>query len=543
MNKRVVVNGSFGTMTAAWPWIGAFLLLAACGGRTDLEPRGTDTSSHWLSACNNDSTCPTGLECLCGVCTRSCEEAPECRDLAANAVCLSAPGCGTPNVCASEDGLPGATTEPCEGEDCGTSQPIEPVATNPTDSTSGGPSTDPAPISAACSMLSELSTDVEGRGSAVRCAQFETEERARSARFVLERVSEDGGDEVPLSAAELAERRACVVSWADERGLEANIAGEDVAVIGTWQQLAPLLSSALFVGYSLECTDECEYCRELNEQDCGSDDFCGPYTGALVNIGQVCLEPGGMFECLPGNQDCSPLFQFAEDEAGQCWLFSSICQTSKPLELDTAYCSESLYQSERYLEGVRCEDDALCYGPFEEQSGPAFADGSVGCDCEYENREVCDEFLYVCSDGRWSAGQDGICFVQYGRCDRTFDSLETCLATGYDCHLGPAPETDPVCGIQGNSTAHPLFTPSECELMGGTVTSYSTDVWVRLPDDQNCEVPDNRITTASCVTVGGYASCRTGATTVFCSDDETPITRIDDCAEGEGYCCVPDSAL
>ena len=75
--------------------IAAFTLeLAACGSRV----RGTDSSTHWLSRCDEDSDCGDGFSCECGSCTKPCDSALSCEDLA-GATCAEAQ-CGTGAVVA-----------------------------------------------------------------------------------------------------------------------------------------------------------------------------------------------------------------------------------------------------------------------------------------------------------------------------------------------------------------------------------------------------------------------------------------------------------
>jgi hypothetical protein len=49
---------------------------------------GTDGVTHWLRDCDTSAECGE-MQCLCGVCTRSCEEDDACSDLGARAECAS----------------------------------------------------------------------------------------------------------------------------------------------------------------------------------------------------------------------------------------------------------------------------------------------------------------------------------------------------------------------------------------------------------------------------------------------------------------------
>jgi hypothetical protein len=61
-------------------------LLAACARTTD--PGGTDGSTHWLSACASDAECGE-LLCLCGACTRRCEDTDACAGLGSDGECAT----------------------------------------------------------------------------------------------------------------------------------------------------------------------------------------------------------------------------------------------------------------------------------------------------------------------------------------------------------------------------------------------------------------------------------------------------------------------
>lgn len=86
----------------SWRGVGAllFLLLPSACGETSVS---TDTRTNWLSTCSDDLSCGGALACVCGVCTRACENGQSCGEVNAQAVCVEVPGCEQASqVCAKE---------------------------------------------------------------------------------------------------------------------------------------------------------------------------------------------------------------------------------------------------------------------------------------------------------------------------------------------------------------------------------------------------------------------------------------------------------
>jgi hypothetical protein len=118
---RLMKRGT--TIRIAALLLGGAAFVAACSSKTI---SGTDSSTHWLDVCRTDADCGA-LSCECGVCTKRCGEADDCRALSASAVCGNAPGCGgETRVCtkAEEGGTPSmggpcpdgiAGNDPCDG--------------------------------------------------------------------------------------------------------------------------------------------------------------------------------------------------------------------------------------------------------------------------------------------------------------------------------------------------------------------------------------------------------------------------------------------
>src|SRR6185436_13153154 len=56
-----------------------------------------DSESHFLSLC--PPGCPSGLECVCGACTRLCAGDSACAALGTNATCVDHAACSTHKTC------------------------------------------------------------------------------------------------------------------------------------------------------------------------------------------------------------------------------------------------------------------------------------------------------------------------------------------------------------------------------------------------------------------------------------------------------------
>lgn len=81
-------------------------LFFGCGELS--QPAGTNT--NWLERCRSDAECSVG-SCLCGLCTKTCENAGDCNEIEA-AECRSgeALGCTKPEpVCAPKSSAPGGS--------------------------------------------------------------------------------------------------------------------------------------------------------------------------------------------------------------------------------------------------------------------------------------------------------------------------------------------------------------------------------------------------------------------------------------------------
>ena len=115
------------TTTSLPPGWGGLLLsllgALAIGCGPTSGPR-TDSQTNWLTGCKDDADCG-GLSCLCGACTRSCDEQAGCNTLT-DASCVLANDAITVAFC---DGQlppgPGLCLLTCEDDECGEGQACE----------------------------------------------------------------------------------------------------------------------------------------------------------------------------------------------------------------------------------------------------------------------------------------------------------------------------------------------------------------------------------------------------------------------------------
>jgi hypothetical protein len=115
-------------------------LVVGCG----LVASESDSESHFLVTC--DSTCPGGLSCVCGKCTKPCEADDSCRALASEARCYT-PGKRCQGVTTSSCGV-GCTDNAdcavlgaayrCDGGFCGAGASVVSAGTSTDDLISNG---------------------------------------------------------------------------------------------------------------------------------------------------------------------------------------------------------------------------------------------------------------------------------------------------------------------------------------------------------------------------------------------------------------------
>lgn len=95
----------------------ALVLIASAASCGPAGGPKTGTQTNWLRSCQSDSECG-GLRCLCGACSRTCNDEASCTGLA-GAACVPADDEGAIALCAgSSPGHPGICLPPCGAEGC-----------------------------------------------------------------------------------------------------------------------------------------------------------------------------------------------------------------------------------------------------------------------------------------------------------------------------------------------------------------------------------------------------------------------------------------
>ncbi|HVU03950.1 MAG TPA: hypothetical protein VHE30_19460, partial [Polyangiaceae bacterium] len=101
------MKGKIGTALAL-----SFTAVVFGGGACSTPSTKGDSESHFLHECVE--TCASGLECLCGICTRTCTDTSQCASLAATAECAAA----LESACAAHGkqcDVPCLTSDACRG--------------------------------------------------------------------------------------------------------------------------------------------------------------------------------------------------------------------------------------------------------------------------------------------------------------------------------------------------------------------------------------------------------------------------------------------
>lgn len=384
---------------------------------------GTDSNTHWLDQCDADAECGTGLECLCGVCSRPCAADSGCSELAPDAVCVTR---ACEGLSGRNDGICSRTSEPASSEPANTSEPASSEPANTSDRPDGGPSTSgggcessdagcPEPfdgadrLPAGCELLLPRATSSTCVGDAAQCEQAQLDDRPREFRF----QSED-----PTALA-------CAHGFLVASGFDATLGDTTVTVFGLAEDFTALLEASALT-HDVACGGgACDYCFAAAQAECESDAFCVARNGAPIAAGATCREPVRFVSCLPFDHGCDDAVAAARDERGQCWNLGALCYEPGLTYLDgndpeeacqyyDAECGgdEQLALTCRALETTTTNDGCLSPGMYSYDGDGCYplSCGCVGPDCSriWGSDGECETVHVACKDELFSCEELGL---------------------------------------------------------------------------------------------------------------------------------------
>lgn len=117
MNRRPTLAPDLSVLF--WAPALVLALLAACG--EDKTSPKTGSNSNWLVACANESDCGGSGACLCGACSRECNDNLDCSSLE-GALCSTVDETARGTQCGGTEQLPGLCLPGCEPGSCADGQ-------------------------------------------------------------------------------------------------------------------------------------------------------------------------------------------------------------------------------------------------------------------------------------------------------------------------------------------------------------------------------------------------------------------------------------
>lgn len=308
---------------------GALLVLLvsvapSCGGRslskTEANGDGTDSHTHWLGRCVEDEDCAEGLDCVCGVCSRSCDTEAACVALGEAPVCIEF-------TCASGDDesrvMALCTRECLRDEDCPTGNACE-----------NGVCTPAASFVEAghCYELDEeaCEDDLECDPRFGLPVDVEAQCYGRSA-FATCAPRDGACDDAVTLAVDEAGRCWFFGSICYDPGFSYLSVSDERCPLDSNQDYPtcsgdPDSSPESRPDPSEDCEGgACDHCYELDEAACVADPRCARRMGSPVDTEAQCIEDVAFAICAPFDSGCADLETMARDAVGNCWIFGSIC--------------------------------------------------------------------------------------------------------------------------------------------------------------------------------------------------------------------------
>lgn len=312
--------------------------VAGCGKVADEGELGGET--HWLRTCSETSECGGALECLCGVCTATCNDDASCGAIVSDARCVArseapfAEGCGAR-----------APARVCAGG--------EPGETPGTGGTGGGNGNGNGGTGGGDTPLSCGAGEVELTGECLECdaARGEIVDRLQA------RIDDNGWNTCETDLD-------CVSQvWGTPCDGQCNVS-ISTASVDAFEAALPAFASSVCTPATWQ--PECGFPRDV---DCNSEPFC---VGGRCQIGGVscanrapdrCTQDGlcatsGAFRydpeglcfsselvamgCVDDDTSCPPVTTPALDDQGRCFNFGGCLPAGFTRAPDDHPCLQAL---------------------------------------------------------------------------------------------------------------------------------------------------------------------------------------------------------
>lgn len=276
------------TAVRGWLAVAVFitggLTATGCGGRA-YDPD-VDGQSHWWRLCVEDVECGAGLSCMCGVCTKPCDDLASCAGAAARHSCLEqAPWCDVPvgGVCAAA----------CErAVDCPADHRCDDAVCVPelTPSTSSNTASTP-PATANPPVATHDAATTFGDGALLDAASsFGSDDSDAGCDAALCSIPPDGFCEAVASATP---GDTDAVAGVDSETLERWLAycqdagGQNTSSTETSTFGSSLCGNGIL---DVEGSEQCDDGNSVNGDGCTND--------CTIEAGYVCMPPGA--PCVTG---------------------------------------------------------------------------------------------------------------------------------------------------------------------------------------------------------------------------------------------------
>lgn len=443
------VARSLGISSLLW----CHVLITACGARVEPEGNPASSQTHWLQGCESGSECG-GLDCLCGVCTKACDDNAACTSLGQASVCTSFGGScegNEPSVCSKE----------CDKDkDCGDDQACTDgvcrpsVASAAPSSTEPPASTEPPPPSTTDAGTPPADTSTPSNPKHALGQECADDDECESGACRTPTCFDEDAICVSLDGDIECNENIVEYCGCDGVTFEGASGGYGCAggryayegACGTMPQPA---------GANCSVHDDCEsgICEGVG---------CGAFEGKCAEADRACEDD---------------LRNFCDCDGNMFWARSACPGNRYTAEMNCPY---------KAADGDACESNEEC--------ASGICEGE-GCDvpgrCVPQGRACTDDLVPYC-------GCDGVLFYGSGSCPegRYDNSLECQAPAGGECNTNDDCASG-VCEGQGCGELQGICAPIErsctedevayCTCDGTTVYGSSSCPGVRYATEGECE--------------------------------------------------------